>query len=49
MQKTRKDRKVTDSQDDGFVGRLNTTGEYAENTKRAKKSQAVRMTALSGG
>jgi hypothetical protein len=27
---------------------LNTTGEYAENTKRSKKSQALRMTALSG-
>jgi hypothetical protein len=27
---------------------LNTTGEYAENTKRSNKSQPLRMTALSG-
>jgi hypothetical protein len=40
--------KVTGPQDDGFVGGLNTTGSIAENTKRSKKSQALRMTALSG-
>jgi hypothetical protein len=41
------------AQDDGFVGGLKgleiqLVG-HAENTKRSKKSQALRMTALSGG
>jgi hypothetical protein len=37
------------AQDDGFVGgfEIQLVG-YAENTKRSKKSQALRMTALSG-
>jgi hypothetical protein len=39
---------VTDSQDDVFVGRfeIRLVG-YAENTKRSKKLQALRMTILS--
>jgi murein L,D-transpeptidase YcbB/YkuD len=50
MQKTRKIERVTGSRDDGFIGGL----EYnwlnmQKNTKRSKKSQALRMTALSGG
>jgi hypothetical protein len=49
MQKIRKIEKVTSSQDDGFVGGLEIrlVG-YAENTKRSKKSEAIRMTAVSG-
>jgi hypothetical protein len=34
------------AQDDGFVGRLIQLVEYAENTKRSKKSQALTMTIL---
>jgi hypothetical protein len=43
MEKARKIEKVTGSQDDDFVGRLNTTVEYAE---RSKESQALRVTIL---
>jgi hypothetical protein len=42
-------KKVTTSQDDGFVRGLKYSWLDAENTKRSKKSQALRMTALSGG
>ena len=36
------------AQDDGFVGGKKHPVSYAENTKRSKKSQALRMTALWG-
>jgi hypothetical protein len=39
-----KAKKVTGSQDDGFVGGLEITGSICSNTKRSKKSQAPGMT-----
>src|ERR1700759_2592146 len=49
MQKTRKDRKVTGSQDDDFVGGVNTTGWICRKHEKIEKSQALRMTILWGG
>jgi hypothetical protein len=43
-EKHERSKKVTGSQDDGFVGGEKHPVSYAENTKRSKKSQALRMT-----
>ena len=48
MQKTQKIEKVTSSQDDDSVVGIKNIGSSAKNTKRSKKSQALRMTSLWG-
>jgi hypothetical protein len=48
VQKTRKDKKVTGSQDDDFVERWKTRYRCAKAQKDRKKSQALKMTILWG-
>jgi hypothetical protein len=49
MQEHEKIEKVTGSQDDGFVEGFEYNWLICRNTKRSKKSQALRMTTLSEG